>query len=67
MFTKYDQFLRNVKMNLDDYGNPNDKTIFDEAERQFQEHYLCHLNGARFVRLESPFDIKCGGDVLIFL
>ena len=67
VFTKYDQFLRNVKMNLDDYGNPDDKTISDEAERQFKEHYLCHLDGVRFVRLESPFNIKRGGDVLILL
>ncbi|KAN0140364.1 hypothetical protein V8E53_001573 [Lactarius tabidus] len=44
VFTKYDQFLRNVRMNLEDYGNPDDNTISDEAERQFKEHYLCHLS-----------------------
>lgn len=66
VFTKYDQFLRNVKWNLEDYGNPDDSTISDEAERQFQEHYLCHLNdGVRWVRLESPFGIKYRGYVLI--
>lgn len=68
VFTKYDQFLRNVKMNLEDYGNPDDNTISDEAERQFQEHYLCHLSdGVRYVRLESPFSIKWGDYVLILL
>jgi hypothetical protein len=67
VFTKYDQFLRNVKMNLEDYGNPDANTIYDEAERQFEEHYLCHLDGVRFVRLESPFNIKRGGDMLILL
>ena len=53
-------------MNLEDYGNPDANTISDEAERQFKEHYLCHLgDGVRFVRLESPFSNKCGGYVLI--
>ncbi|KAH9012451.1 hypothetical protein EDB84DRAFT_1405616 [Lactarius hengduanensis] len=53
VFTKYDQFLRNVKMHLEDYGNTDN--VSDEAERQFKEHYLRHLDdGVRFVRLESP-------------
>jgi hypothetical protein len=55
VFTKYDQFLRNVTMHLEDYGNPDDD-ISDAVESQFKEHYLAHLgDGARFVRLESPF------------
>jgi hypothetical protein len=55
-------------MNLEDYGNPDDNTISDEAERQFKEHYLCHLSDdVRYVRLESPFSIKCGGFGLILL
>ena len=67
VFTKYDQFLHNVRMHLEDFGSPADN-ISDAAERQFKEHYLRHLgDGARFVRLESPFKIKCGGGVLIFL
>ncbi|KAF8266460.1 hypothetical protein EI94DRAFT_1701713 [Lactarius quietus] len=53
VFTKYDQFLRNVKMYLEDYGNPDDN-ISDTAERRFKEHYLRHLgDGTRFVRLEK--------------
>ncbi|KAF8260846.1 hypothetical protein EI94DRAFT_1811174 [Lactarius quietus] len=53
VFTKYDQFLRNVQMHLEDYGNPDDK-ISDAVERQFNEYYLGHLGvGARFVRLEK--------------
>ena len=61
VFTKYDQFLRNVKWNLEeDYENLDDNTISDEAERQFKEHYLCHLSdGVRWVRLGSPFSITC--------
>ena len=55
VFTKHDQFLRNVKMYVEDYGNPDDN-ISAAAERIFKEHYLLHLGaGARFVRLESPF------------
>ena len=63
MFTKYDQFLRNVQMDLEDQGNPDDN-LSEVAERQFEEHYLRPLDGVRFVRLESPFNIKRGSDVL---
>ena len=67
VFTKYDQFLRNVQMHLEDYGNPND-SISDAVERQFNEHYLGPLgDGARFVRLESPFRVEYGGRLLIHL
>ena len=67
VFTKYDQFLRNVKIDLEDYGNPGDN-ISDAVERLFKKHYLRHLGeGARFVRLESPFIVKFGGHVLILL
>ncbi|KAN0141008.1 hypothetical protein V8E53_001452 [Lactarius tabidus] len=53
VFTKYDQFLRNVEMHVEDYGNPSDN-ISDEVERQFKEHYLRHLgDGTRFVRLQK--------------
>ncbi|KAI9452691.1 hypothetical protein BJY52DRAFT_1418599 [Lactarius psammicola] len=53
VFTKYDQFLRNVKINMEDYGDPNDN-ISDVAEKQFREHYLHPLGGdIRFVRLEK--------------
>jgi hypothetical protein len=52
-------------MFLEDYGDPND-SVSIAAERQFKEHYLCHLSdGARFVRLESPFIVKCQCRVLI--
>ena len=67
VFTKYDQFLRNVKIDLEDYGNSGEN-ISDAAQRVFGEHYLYHLGeGARFVRLESPFIVEFGGQVLILL
>ncbi|KAH9066208.1 hypothetical protein EDB87DRAFT_696152 [Lactarius vividus] len=53
VFTKYDQFKRNVQIHLEDYGNPDDN-VSDVIEKQFQEHYLRHLgNDVRFVRLEQ--------------
>ena len=67
VFTKYDQFFRNVKMHLEDYGDPGDN-VSDAAERLFKEHYLRHLGaGATFVRLESTFSDKCQCGVLILL
>ncbi|KAH8986812.1 hypothetical protein EDB86DRAFT_2832574 [Lactarius hatsudake] len=53
VFTKYDQFLRNVKMHLEDYGNTDN--VSDEAERQFKEHYLRHLDDG--VRPETRCDV----------
>ena len=53
VFTKYDQFKRNVQMELEDHGDPDG---LGSPERRFREHYLCHLgDGARFVKLESVF------------
>ena len=67
VFTKHDQFLRNVKMYLEDYGNPGDN-VSDAAERLFKEHYLSHLGaGARFVRLESALGVTCRRRGLILL
>ena len=45
VFIKHDQFLRNVKMYLEDYGNPGDN-VSDAVERLFKEHYLGHLGAA---------------------
>ena len=62
VFTKYDQFLRNVEMHVADYPDeyPPDSTVFEVAERQFREHYLHPLgDDVRFVRLESGFGFQC--------
>ncbi|KAH9013408.1 GTP-binding protein [Lactarius pseudohatsudake] len=53
VFTKYDQFRRNVKIDLMDYGNP-DESATEVTEKLFQEHYLHPLgNRVVFVRLEQ--------------
>ncbi|KAH9020944.1 hypothetical protein EDB85DRAFT_2152713 [Lactarius pseudohatsudake] len=53
IFTKYDQFRRNVQIDWDDYGNPDD-SVSEVAEKRFQEHYLRPLGDhVGFVRLEQ--------------
>jgi formyltetrahydrofolate hydrolase len=63
VFTKYDQFLRNVEMHLVDYPDEYchlDNRISQVAEHRFQEQYLHSLSDdARFVRLESRFSTRC--------
>ena len=56
VFTKYDQFKRNIKMNLEDEGRDL-RTDFDvEVESVFDHQYLTHLGGtAPYVRLESEY------------
>ena len=54
MFTKYDQFRRNVEMDVVDYPDKYpDSNVSQVAEKQFQEHYLSPLgDNVRYVRLE---------------
>ncbi|KAH9035533.1 hypothetical protein EDB85DRAFT_867852 [Lactarius pseudohatsudake] len=53
VFTKYDQFRRNVKINLEDYGNRGDD-VTEVTKKVFQEYYLHPLGDrVRFVRLEQ--------------
>ena len=60
VFTKYDQFLRDVKIYLEDYGNPDDN-ILDEAMRQFNKYYLQHLSDdVKFVQLQSKLHVRYG-------
>ena len=68
VFTKHDQFLRNVEMHLVDYPNDfPDKNVAEVAKKQFEEHYLGPLgDDVRFVRLESGFRFKCHGYGLMF-
>jgi hypothetical protein len=53
VFTKYEQFRRDVRMKLEDQCR--DPALFDaEVERIFNEYYLANLTGfPPFVRLES--------------
>ena len=63
MFTKYDQFLRNVEMHLVDYPSDyQDSSVSEAAKRQFEDHYLDPLgDDVRYVRLESGFRVICQG------
>ncbi|KAH9002663.1 hypothetical protein EDB86DRAFT_2800383 [Lactarius hatsudake] len=59
IFTKYDQFRRNVEIDVEDYGNPDDK-VSEVAEKIFREHYLHPLgDGVGFVRLERGQNRRC--------
>ena len=53
VFTKYDQFKRNIKMKLEDENR--DPALLDIEEKNiFKEQYLAHLTGSpRCVILES--------------
>ncbi|KAH9160119.1 hypothetical protein EDB89DRAFT_2106657 [Lactarius sanguifluus] len=55
VFTKYDQFLRNVAMHVADYPNEYlNNNVSEVAEQQFKEHYLYPLGkDIGFVRLEK--------------
>ena len=67
VFTKYDQFLHNVKMDvLDDPEEYPDRSVSEVAEQVFQEHYLCPLgDDVRYVRLESELQVICQGQMLM--
>jgi hypothetical protein len=53
VFTKYDQFRREIRMKLEDQHR-DPALLNDEMERIFVEQFLGDLNGSPpFVRLES--------------
>ena len=54
VFTKYDQFKRDIRMRLEDEGRDPRMELNTEVENIFNQHYLANLNGRPpFVRLES--------------
>ena len=55
MFTKYDQFRRNIEMDVSDYPDEYlDSNMSHVVENHFQEYYLRPLgDDVRYVRLES--------------
>jgi hypothetical protein len=61
MFTKYDQFLYNVKMDVsDDPDLYPDKSVSEVAKERFEEHYLHPLGGdVKYVQLESELQVIC--------
>ena len=69
VFTKYDQFLRNVRMDmLDDQDLYPDRSVSEVAKEQFEEHYVNPLGGdVKYVQLESELRVICQGHMLMFL
>ena len=67
VFTKYDQFLRNVRFDVsDDPGIHLGRSVSEVAER-FQEHYLRPLGDkVTYVRLESKLQVIYHGHMLTF-
>ena len=54
VFTKYDQFKREIGFQLEDDQNLDPARLDTEVERIFKERYLAELReSAPFVRLES--------------
>jgi hypothetical protein len=54
VFTKYDQFKRDIRMKLEDEGRGRKMDLDAEVENRFNRHYLAGLNGSPpFIRLES--------------
>ena len=67
VFTKYDQFLRNVKMEVMDYPDKYlDRSVSEVAKEQFQEHYLHPLGDVGYVQLESELKVICQGHMLMY-
>ena len=54
VFTKFDQFKRDIKMRLEDEGRDPATDLDSEVERVFKRHYLDGLVGPPpYIRLES--------------
>ena len=68
VFTKYDQFLRNVRMDmLDDPDLYPDRSVSEVAKEQFEEHYVHPLDDdIGYVQLESKLQVICQGHMLMF-
>ena len=68
VFTKYDQFLRNVEMYMGDHPSDfSDGNVSEVAKKQFQEDYLCHLgDDVEYVQLQSRFIVLCQCHILMF-
>ena len=67
VFTKYDQFLYNVEMDmLDDSDRYQDNTVSEVAAERFQEHYLRPLgNEVEYVQLKSELQVISQSHVLM--
>jgi hypothetical protein len=67
VFTKYDQFRRNVEIDMSDDPNQNsDSNVSQVVEERFQEHYLRPLgDDIKYVRLESMLGAICESDLVL--
>ncbi len=72
VFTKYDQFLRNVGIDLEDrHDEDRSIEVSKEAKERaakeiFKGHYLGPLGkGVPWVRLRGGFRVKCLGKILM--
>ena len=68
VFTKYDQFLRNVEMHMLDYPSDfPDGNVSEVAEKQFEEHYVRPLgDDVKYVQLKSRLRVMCQCYMLTF-
>ena len=68
VFTKYDQFRRNVRMDmLDDPDRYPDRSVSEVAKEQLQKHYVHPLGGdVEYVQLESELQVICQSYLLMF-
>ena len=68
VFTKYDQFRRNVRMDmLDDPDRYPDRSVSEVAKEQLQKHYVHPLGGdIKYVQLESELQVIYQGHMLMF-
>ncbi|KAH9017652.1 hypothetical protein EDB84DRAFT_1404088 [Lactarius hengduanensis] len=65
VFTKHDQFRRNARIYVEDFGSSDDKVI-DVMKKRFQEHYLRPLGeDVKYVRLEKMHMNQMRCDILI--
>jgi hypothetical protein len=54
VFTKYEQFRRNIKFKLEDQHSDPEIVLDVEVENVFKQQYLARLTGSpQFIRLES--------------
>jgi hypothetical protein len=68
VFTKFDQFKRDIKMKLEDDGRDPETDLDAEVEGVFKRHYLAGLTGSPpFIRLESEYFIHHRGVLFLFL
>jgi len=70
VFTKFDQFLRNVEIDLEDEDPSIDlsEEVKEKAVKEiFEEHFLDPLgDGVPWVRLRGGFRVECLDNLLMF-